>query len=103
MARWLDALDVKQWGESILSALVSSPQLKPKDPSDLYALTADQLADLELQSRKLGVVTAEKLIQNLQRAKSVPLDVLLNALVIPHAGPKIGETLRLAGRKKKGV
>lgn len=82
------ALNIDGLGEIVAEALVRLNLAK--SPLDLFSLTPEVLADLNLGSeenpRKLGRKNAERIVLSLERARSAPLDRWLFALGIPGVG-----------------
>jgi DNA ligase (NAD+) len=66
-----------------------------KDEGDLFDLTADDLIRVPLYTRKDGQLSAngQKLLQNLEKAKTQPLWRVLVALSIRHVGPTASRAL----------
>lgn len=92
------AMDIEGLGEVLINALLRSNLVK--DPGELYDLTVESLSDVELDKgeggrkpRRIGKVTAEKIIAGLQKSKSRPLGNLIFALGIRHVGSSTGEVL----------
>jgi len=75
--RYVAAMDIKEWGETLIEKLVSSGLVK--DVSDLYRLTDMQLTNVE----RMGKKSAAKVIKTLWVKKKVPLETLLGSLSIP--------------------
>jgi len=74
------AMDIRGLSYARIQQLVDEGLVK--DPGDLYALTREQLLDLEGYADK----GADALIAAIQASKSQPLSRLLNALGIRHVG-----------------
>ncbi|MFN8656922.1 MAG: NAD-dependent DNA ligase LigA [Candidatus Obscuribacterales bacterium] len=92
------AMDIEGLGEVLIFALLRSGLVS--DPSQLYELTVDSLADVELdkptdgrKARRIGKVTAEKIIAGLEKSKTRPLGNLIFALGVRHVGSSTGELL----------
>jgi DNA ligase (NAD+) len=92
------AMDIEGLGEVLINALLRSNLVK--DPGELYELTVESLTDVELdrgdggrKARRIGKVTAEKIIAGLEKSKSRPLGNLIFALGIRHVGASTGEVL----------
>ena len=81
------ALDVDGLGEELVHQLVSKGIVT--QPSDVFALTAQELAALE----RMGKKSAENLVASLERAKATTLARLLHALGIPHVGEGVADLL----------
>jgi len=74
------AMDIRGLSYARIEQLVSEGLVK--DPGDLYALTREQLLELEGYADK----GADSLIAAIQASKTQPLSRLLNALGIRHVG-----------------
>ncbi len=91
--RWLThfvsrgAMDVDGLGEQWAYVLMDKRLVE--DPADLFSLTREQLLELD----RMGPVLADKIMTNIQVAKSRPLSRLLFALGIRHVGSEIADTL----------
>ena len=81
------AMDVDRLGEQWAYVLIDKGLVK--DPADLFSLSREQLLELD----RMGPVLADKIMANIQTAKSRPLSRLLFALGIRHVGSEIAETL----------
>lgn len=84
-----DAMDIDGLGPALLKNLQDSGLVH--DVSDLYRLTADQLAGLE----RMGEKSASNLIASIEKSKSAGLSRLLYALGIRQVGQKAARTLAL--------
>jgi DNA ligase (NAD+) len=90
-----DVFDIDGLGEEVSDALVDSGLIE--DMGDLFTLTHDQLANLELSGgRLLGSKIATKLIANIEAAKQQPLNRVITSLGIRKSGRTFGR--RLAAR-----
>jgi DNA ligase (NAD+) len=74
------AMDIEGLGDKIIEQLVEQELVK--SPADLFALTAEQLADLE----RMGEKSAAKLIQAIDRSRDTTLPRFLFALGIRDVG-----------------
>ncbi len=74
------AMDIQGLGDKLVEQLVERQGLR--DPADLYAFGAEQLAALE----RMGTKSAENLVQALEKSKSTTLARFLLALGIPEVG-----------------
>jgi DNA ligase (NAD+) len=85
--------DIEGLGYEAAAALLTSGVLT--DEGDVFALTADQLLDVELFRTKAGTLSANgaKLLANLAVAKDRPLWRALVALSIRHVGPTAAQAL----------
>jgi DNA ligase (NAD+) len=89
-------MDVEGLGEKIVAQLVE--KLGVKDPSGLYALTTEQLADLKLpdsqgKERRVGEKHAKRIVDQIEASKRRPLARFLNALGIPNVGESTSRDL----------
>lgn len=82
------ALDIESLGGIVAEKLVERGLVK--EPLDLFDLTTDQLAALNLGTaeapRVLGLKNAAKVIEALERARSMPLHRWIQALAISDVG-----------------
>ncbi|MGQ9831451.1 MAG: NAD-dependent DNA ligase LigA [Thermochromatium sp.] len=81
------ALDIKGLGERLIEQLVDLGWVR--EPADLYALTADRLAQLE----HMGEKSAANLIAALERSKSTTLARFIFALGIREVGETTAQLL----------
>lgn len=81
------AMDIEGLGESMVQKLTSTGLVR--DPSDLYALTVEQLVELE----RVGPTSAQNLVDEIDRSKGRPLPRLLTALGVRHLGPAASSAL----------
>jgi DNA ligase (NAD+) len=86
------AMNIDGLGERLAQALVRANLVR--DVADLYALSKEQL----LQMDRLAEKSADNLLQALLASKNRPLDRLLVGLSIRHLGTKGAETLAAAFR-----
>jgi len=75
--RYIAALDVKEWGETLIERLVASG--KVRSPADLYRLNMPSLAEVERISENV----ADKLLALLWEKNPLALEVFLGSLSIP--------------------
>src|SRR5262249_57684449 len=73
-----NALDIDGLGEQRIEQLIAARRVR--HPSDLFTLTARELADFE----RMGEKSAQNLVAAIERAKDVSLARFLYALGIPH-------------------
>ncbi|MBI5821087.1 MAG: NAD-dependent DNA ligase LigA [Verrucomicrobia bacterium] len=82
------ALDIESLGGIVAEKLVERGLVS--EPLDLFDLTKDQLAKLNLgtddEPRVFGEKNAAKVVEALERAKQAPLHRWIHALAIPEAG-----------------
>ncbi|WP_412475234.1 NAD-dependent DNA ligase LigA [Gordonia sp. LUNF6] len=81
------AFDIEALGYEGAQALLSSGVLT--DEGDLFSLTADDLVKTDLYTTKSGALSANgrRFLDNLDKAKRVPLWRVIVALSIRHVGP----------------
>lgn len=82
-----DAMNIEEMGEKVVMQLVERGLVSK--PSDIYALTYEQLITLEGFKEK----SAKKLLQGIEHSKEVSLDRLIMALGIKHVGTGTAELL----------
>ena len=80
-------MDIEGLGDKIVSQLLDAGLIR--DPADLYAITREQLLELERFADK----SAENLIAAIARSKHPPLERLLFALGIRHVGEYVAKIL----------
>jgi DNA ligase, NAD-dependent len=87
------ALDIEGMGYEAATALLQSGVIR--DEGDVFALTEEQLLQVDLFRKKDGTLSAngQRLLQNLQAAKDRPLWRVLVALSIRHVGPTAAQAL----------
>jgi DNA ligase (NAD+) len=94
------ALDIESLGGIVAEKLVERGLVKA--PLDLFDLKLEQLATLNLgtddEPRVFGEKNAAKVIEALERAKTLPLDRWVFALAIPDAGDATAHQLSQAHR-----
>ncbi|HEU23855.1 MAG TPA: NAD-dependent DNA ligase LigA, partial [Mesoaciditoga lauensis] len=74
------AMDIHGLGEKMIKKLIETGRVK--DPSDIYTLDKDFLSKLE----KMGEKSAQNLINQIEKSKSLPFYRLIIALGIPMVG-----------------
>jgi DNA ligase (NAD+) len=74
------AMDIRGLGEKLVKKLVKEGMLK--DPSDIYNLRIEEIANLE----KMGKKSAENLMEEIEKSKNAPLHKVITALGIPMVG-----------------
>jgi DNA ligase (NAD+) len=85
------AMDMDHLGIALVEQLVDGAMVK--DVADLYLLTAEGIAALE----RMGVKSAENVIQSIQASRTRTLDRLLCGLGIPQIGQVAARQLAEAG------
>src|SRR5690606_2288136 len=81
------AMDIDGLGPKLVAQLVERGLVR--DPSDLYRLTVEQLADLE----RMGQKSAENLVRAIEASKERGLARVLFGLGIRHVGEEIAHEL----------
>ncbi|MBA3238478.1 MAG: NAD-dependent DNA ligase LigA [Parachlamydiaceae bacterium] len=90
------AMDIDTMGEKVIRKLVEKSFVSR--PSDIYRLTANEIAQLEGFKEK----SIQNLLTSVEKSKNVPLDRFIMALGIPHVGKGTAEDLaRKAGSIEK--
>ncbi len=82
-----DAMNIDGMGPAVIRSLISEGLLN--DIADLYALTAEQIIELD----RMGKKSAENLIAAIERSKDSGLARLIYALGIANVGEKAGKLL----------
>jgi DNA ligase (NAD+) len=92
------ALDIESLGGIVAEKLVERGLVN--EPLDLFDLTVEKLAKLNLgtddEPRVFGEKNATKVIEALERARSLPLDRWIHALAIPDVGEETARQLSQA-------
>ena len=83
-------MDIEGLGERTVFALSDAGFVE--DAGDIYALTEEQL----LQIEGFGKISAQKLLAGIDASRHRPLPKLLTALGVKHLGPAASESLSLA-------
>jgi DNA ligase (NAD+) len=81
-----NALDIRALGGTAVSALVEQGWIS--DPLDLFTLSKERLATLEITGRKFGK-NADSVVKALQEARKMPLERWLFATGIPGIGTTV--------------
>jgi len=90
-----DCMDIEGVDTAISEALVSSGLVK--DVADIYDLTVDDLANLQLgENRKVGNKVATKIMASIEASKSQPFNRVITALGIRSTGRSVGRWLASA-------
>jgi DNA ligase (NAD+) len=74
-------MDIEGLGEQMVEKLTGAGLVR--DPADLYALTVEQLVELD----RVGPTSAQNLVAEIDASKQRPLPKLLTALGVRHLGP----------------
>ncbi len=87
-----DIMDISGLGETVVEALVNSELVG--SPADLYNLTVNDLATLELaEGRLLGEKNAVKIHASIEDSKKQPLNRVISSLGIRMTGRSVGRWL----------
>jgi DNA ligase (NAD+) len=81
------AMDIEGLGDQMVEKLAEAGLLN--DPSDLYALTVDELVKLD----RVGQTSAQNLVAEIEKSKRRPLPKFLTALGVRHLGPSASAAL----------
>jgi len=81
------AMDVEGLGEKLIEQLVATGLVT--DEADLYRLRSDDLLPLE----RMGKKSADNLVAQIDASRTRGLPRVLNALAIPHVGPRVATIL----------
>lgn len=86
LAAWLAETGAHSWGSKVVEALVE--QQLAASPLDVYRLSAETLAGLQLSNRALGTAVATKMLDQLAQTRQQPLrlEQLLLALAADGVG-----------------
>ena len=76
------AMNIEGFGESLVDSVVTQGLVK--DPADVYALTADQLAALE----RMGKKSAANVVREIEKSRTAGLSRVIYALGIRHVGER---------------
>ena len=82
-----DAMDIDTFSEKTAAQLYEA--LGVSEPSALYALTVEQLAELD----RFGKLKAANLVKAIEKSKDCELDRFIHALGIPNVGRKTARDL----------
>lgn len=87
-----DAMDIDGLGDTVVEALVGAGLVT--NPADLYDLTIDDLATLELaEGRQFGTKNATKVFASIQASKNQPLNRVITGLGIRMTGRSVSRWL----------
>lgn len=81
------AMDIEGLGEQMVEKLTAAGLVR--DSADLYALTVEQLVELD----RVGETSASNLVNEIEKSKQQPLPRLLTALGVRHLGPSASQAL----------
>jgi len=80
-------MDIEGLGDKLVGQLVSSGLVSGY--ADLYQLSIDQLSELE----RMGELSSQNVVDNIQASKTRGLAKVLNALSIRHVGAQVAATI----------
>ena len=89
--RWLDVLDVRDFGDAILSRLFESGRVT--GIADLYGLEVEDLTGFD----RMGETLARKILRNLNAVKTIPLSRFVAGFNIENIGVLIMDRVVSAG------
>lgn len=89
--KWLNTLEVRDFGTMLLKRLFDSRRIR--SISDLYTLTASELASFE----RMGQRSAEKVYRALHAKRDIPLSVFIAGFDIEGVGQTMAEKLVESG------
>ena len=81
------AMDIEGLGEQMVDKLAAAELVR--DSADLYSLTVEQLVELD----RVGVTSAQNLVDEIQKSTERPLPKFLTALGVRHLGPSASAAL----------
>lgn len=81
---WIKKLDIQGIGDELLYALISDGLAKT--PADFYRLDVAQICDLTVGKGRLGEKRAIEIIKNIQNTRTLPINLFMGSLGIPHLG-----------------
>jgi DNA ligase (NAD+) len=93
--RWVQKLDIKDWGESLIDALCAQGLVKT--PADLYGLDSVTLAAVQMGGKRVGSSTAKKVLVNLYAKKELRIADFVGSLGIDLCGRSIVQMIADAG------
>jgi len=82
-----DAMDITGMGEKLCENLLTANLIR--DISDIYTITADEIMKLD----KIAELSANKIIDSIEKSKTRPLSRIIFGLGILHVGSQVAETL----------
>lgn len=94
VTRWLGKTGVLHFGEAMAEAAIDAGLIQSL--GDLYRITEGQLANLDMDGRKIGGA-ARRALESLQATKEMPLATFVGSLGIDLCGRRMVEMLVAAG------
>lgn len=89
---WISKNNILGIGETVLVKM--SEQLEVKTPADLYRLTREQLADMELDNGVYGDARAKMVYENIQKTRKMSLKQFLGSLSVRYLGRRRVEIIQ---------
>lgn len=89
--KWINLMEVDGVGPKVIASIVHAGLVFT--PGDLYRLEVSQLSKLE----RMGSRSAEKIVENIQASKEMPLFMFLAGLNIPNCGRRVFKNIIRAG------
>jgi DNA ligase (NAD+) len=94
ITRWISKIGVKHFGKELVYLLCECE--KVKTIADIYHLTEEEVAILDMGGRRVGGA-AGKALKNLHAKKDLPLHVFIGSLGIPNIGRTTAQAIVDAG------
>lgn len=96
---WITKLDIQGIGDEVLTALITTQNVKT--PADLYRLATDPVKvaffpGLKVGAGKLGQKRAKSICDQILAKRSLPINVFMGSLGIPHLGRRRAELIMQA-------
>lgn len=89
--KWISVLDIREFGDLLLKRLFDAGRLE--SVSDLYGLSAEELAELD----RMGELSAAKVVRSLRAPRRVPLAAFVAGFDLEGVGETIMEKVAAAG------
>jgi|GEM_PF-2153219 len=93
--RWVTKLGIKDLGDSLIKALVEHGNMR--EPADLYHLRPKVLANFRTSGKKVGFSSANRIVDNIQATRELPLARFVGSLGIDMCSRSVCETICEAG------
>jgi len=92
---WVNKLDIKQFGDALLEALMNVENPLVKDIPDLYKLKASDLASLTVGNGAFGDSMAEKVMKEIDKTRTITTDLMMGSLSIKFLGRSMARHIGL--------
>jgi DNA ligase (NAD+) len=92
--RWVKKVGILHLGDAIIEALIDQQIIQ--DVADLYTLTEDKLASVDMDGKVVGG-NASRIVKQIQGKRVLPLHVFVGSLGIPLIGRSMAKTIVDAG------